>query len=113
MRQAAGDLVGEQDFASFCRAPESGSTVRTVERLAISRRGAELEIVARANAFLHQMVRSLVGTLVDVGEDRIDPGSMPEILSVRDRRAAGRLAPPHGLILERVVYATRPSRGAE
>jgi tRNA pseudouridine38-40 synthase len=113
MREAARDLAGEHDFASFCRAPQGGSTVRTLERLAVSRRGETLEVVARANAFLHQMVRSVVGTLVDVGEGRIEPASMSEILAAGDRRAAGRLAPPHGLILERVVYAARPSRGAE
>ena len=50
------------------------------------------------------MVRSLVATLVDVGEGRIDAGSMPEVLAARDRSRAGRVAPPHGLTLERVLY---------
>jgi tRNA pseudouridine38-40 synthase len=109
MRRAARDLVGEHDFASFCRAPQNGPTIRRLERLAISRRGDALEIVARANGFLHQMVRSLVGTIVAVGEGRIDPGTMRAVLSARDRRAAGSLAPPHGLTLERVVFATRGS----
>jgi len=106
MRAAARALVGEQDFASFGRAPnEGGDTVRRLEKLTVFRRGDRLEIVARANAFIQQMVRSLVGTLVDVGDERIDPRDVPAILQARDRARAGRVAPPHGLTLERAVYA--------
>lgn len=105
MRSAAGHLAGEHDFASFCRAPGDGrSTVRRIERLAISRREGRLAFSVRGNAFCHQMVRSLVGTLVDVGEGRIEPGAMPSVLRARDRSAAGRIAPAHGLTLERVIY---------
>jgi tRNA pseudouridine38-40 synthase len=107
MRGAARHLVGEHDFASFCRRPLSGGTVRRLERLAVSRRGDRVEISARANAFLHQMVRSLVGTLVAVGEGRIDPEAMPAILAAQDRARAGRIAPAHGLTLERVLYGRR------
>jgi tRNA pseudouridine38-40 synthase len=73
----------------------------------VSRVGDRLEISARANAFLHQMVRSLVGTLVAVGEGRVPPGAMAEILLARDRSAAGAIAPAHGLTLELVVYGSR------
>ncbi|MGH2659219.1 MAG: tRNA pseudouridine(38-40) synthase TruA [Actinomycetota bacterium] len=105
MRAAARQLVGERDFASFCRAPKDGSsTVRRLERLTVSRSGHRVEVTARANAFLHQMVRALVGTLVAVGEGRIDPEEVPAILAARERSRAGRVAPPHGLTLERVVY---------
>ncbi|HWC32602.1 MAG TPA: tRNA pseudouridine synthase A, partial [Actinomycetota bacterium] len=105
MRRAARHLVGERDFASFCRPPkDGGSTVRRLERLTVRRVGERLEIGARANAFLHQMVRSLVGTLVAVGDGRIDPDAMPDVLAARDRAAAGRVAPPHGLVLVRVLY---------
>jgi len=108
MRTAARHLVGEHDFASFCRAPQGGtSTVRRLERLAVSRTGNRVEIGARANSFLHQMVRSLVGTLLSVGEGRIEPGDMAAVLTARDRNAAGAVAPPHGLTLERVVYGRR------
>ena len=79
-------------------------TGRRLERLAVSRTGDRLEISARANAFLHQMVRSLVGTLVAAGEGRIDPDSMLQILASRDRSRAGPVAPPQGLTLERVAY---------
>jgi tRNA pseudouridine38-40 synthase len=105
MRRAARLLVGEHDFASFCRSPGEGrSTVRRLERLSVSRAGDRVQVTARANAFLHQMVRSLVGTLVAVGEGRLDPEAMPVVLGARSRAAAGRVAPAHGLTLERVIY---------
>ena len=112
MRRAAGLLVGEHDFASFCRTPTPpASTVRRLEKLSVSARGNRVEIAARANAFLHQMVRSLVGTLVAVGEGTIAADTVLSVLEARDRRAAGPVAPPHGLTLERVTYGRRP-RGA-
>jgi tRNA pseudouridine38-40 synthase len=108
MRQAARQLVGEHDFSSFCRRPGEGrSTVRTLRRLTVARRGDLLEVRAEANGFLQQMVRSLVGTLVAVGDGGIEPASIPGILAARDRAAAGRLAPARGLTLERVDYPGR------
>jgi tRNA pseudouridine38-40 synthase len=112
MRGAAERLIGEHDFASFCRAPKlPASTVRTLHELRISRRGGHMVISAKADSFLHQMVRSLVGTLVPVGEGKIDPRSMPDILVARDRSAAGPIAPPQGLSLLRVVYRMPRSSG--
>ncbi|HSF03917.1 MAG TPA: tRNA pseudouridine(38-40) synthase TruA [Solirubrobacterales bacterium] len=111
MRAAARVLVGEHDFASFGR-PHSpgGPTVRRLERLAIARAGDRIGITARASAFLHQMVRSMVGTLVAVGEARIEPEEVAAILEARDRhRSKGRVAPARGLTLERVVYGHRPA----
>ena len=111
MRAAARELVGEHDFASFCRLPRDGSgTVRNLQRLSISRSGDLVEVTARANAFLHQMVRSLVGTLVAVGEGRIEPERMPPILAARDRAAAAQMAPAYGLTLERVSYGRSSGR---
>jgi tRNA pseudouridine38-40 synthase len=109
MRQAARGLSGEHDFRSFCRYPGEGrSTVRALQRLSVSRRASRVEISARANSFLHQMVRSLVGTLVAVGEGDLEPDAMEAILTARSRSAAGVVAPAHGLTLERVVYGPRP-----
>ena len=110
MRAAARSLVGEHDFASFGRPYNPGGpTVRRLERLTVGRRGSRIEVTARANAFLHQMVRSLVGTLVAVGEERITPEEVRAILQARDRdRSKGRLATPRGLTLERVTYGRRP-----
>ncbi len=112
MREAARLLLGRHDFASFCRPPRDGSaTVRTLYRLSVRRTANLLEVRARADAFLHQMVRSLVGTLLAVGEGRIEPGSMPGILAARDRSAAGPVAPPDGLTLVSVTYGPRrPTR---
>jgi tRNA pseudouridine38-40 synthase len=107
MREAARPLLGEHDFTSFCRRPQSGGTVRRLERLSIARRGDRVEVSARANAFLHQMVRALVGTLVRVGDGKLDPGAVPEILAARDRARAGQIAPARGLTLERVLYGRR------
>jgi tRNA pseudouridine38-40 synthase len=111
MREAARALLGEHDFASFCRRPQSGGTVRRLERLSIARDGDRVEIAARANAFLHQMVRALVGTLVAVGDGRLEPVEVAKILAARDRARAPQMAPAHGLTLERVLYGRRGSGG--
>jgi tRNA pseudouridine38-40 synthase len=113
MRRAARALEGEHDFASFCRRPPAGrSTVRTLRRLAVRRDGSRLEVRARADGFLHQMVRSLVGTLVAVGEGRMDPAAIPAVLAARDRSAAGPVAPPVGLTLVSVTYGARQATRA-
>ena len=111
LRAAARDLVGEHDFASFCRAPQQGGTTRRLLRLSVSAAADRAEIRAVANGFLHQMVRSLTGTLVAVGEGRIDRHAMPAVLAARNRAEAGPIAPPHGLTLIRVRYSpVRSSR---
>jgi tRNA pseudouridine38-40 synthase len=107
MREAARSLLGEHDFASFCRMPRSGGTIRRLERLSITRVGDRIDISARANAFLHQMVRALVGTLVAVGDGRVEPGSVREMLTARDRGRTPQMAPAQGLTLERVIYGRR------
>ena len=107
MRRAARLLEGEHDFASFCRASDTGST-RHLRRLSVSRDGEILQVTAIADAFLHQMVRSLVGTLVAVGEGRLDPDDIPGVLEARSRSAAGPVAPPDGLTLVRVRYGPHP-----
>jgi tRNA pseudouridine38-40 synthase len=105
MRRAAALLVGEHDFASFCRTPRSqGPTTRHLRALSVSSSHEIILIRAEANAFLHQMVRSLVGTLARVGERKMEADSMSGVLAARDRSAAGPIAPPHGLVLARVRY---------
>ena len=105
MVEATGHLVGEHDFASFGRVPEADmSTTRTLYELRIERSGDLVRIRTRANAFIQQMVRSLVGTLLQVGEGRRPPDEMVAVLVARDRSAAGPVAPPHGLCLVAVEY---------
>jgi tRNA pseudouridine38-40 synthase len=103
MRAAARFLEGEHDFTSFSRTGP-GSPVRRLDRLSIRPVGDLLEFRARAGGFLHQMVRSLVGTLVAVGEGKMEANTMTEVLAARSRRAAGHVAPPWGLTLVRVLY---------
>ncbi len=106
MRGAAASLTGEHDFASFCvQPPDGGRTQRTIERLEIARDGDFVEIEITADSFLHQMVRIIVGTLVEVGRGKRDPASMNAILAAKDRAAAGITAPAHALYLTGVRYA--------
>lgn len=108
MREAALHLVGEHDFASFCRHPGAGKpTVRDLRRLSVTRDGSRVLLGFRANAFLHQMVRAIVGTLVLVGDGKLQPDQIRTILEVRRRPVIATLAPARGLTLERVVYGTR------
>ena len=104
MNEAAGHLTGPHDFSSFGRVPEGQSAERVLYELSCIRSDGILRIKARANAFIQQMVRSLVGTLVHVGEGRRFPEEMPAILAARDRASAGPVAPPHGLCLVSVEY---------
>lgn len=104
MNEAAGHLAGPHDFSSFGRVPEGQSAERVLYELSCRQSGAMLRIKARANAFIQQMVRSLVGTLVQVGEGRRSPAEMPSVLQARDRAVAGPVAPPHGLCLVSVEY---------
>ena len=105
MNEAAGHLLGEHDFSSFGRVNQpDASPVRTLFELRAVRSGSLVRIRARATAFIQQMVRSLAGTLIEVGEGKHRPEDMPAILAARDRSAAGSVAPPHGLCLVAVEY---------
>lgn len=110
MAEAAMALVGEHDFRSFC-VTESGRDKRTVRRLDTVELLAEEHLGERCvtvrivgNAFLHSMVRVIIGTLVDVGSGRQDGSWVAQVLAARDRSAAGPTAPAHGLTLWRVEY---------
>lgn len=101
MTQAAGRLVGEHDFASFAR-PGHGrdSTVRTILTCNVSQRGPLLVFGIEGTGFLWNMVRIIVGTLVEVGLKRYTPEEIDTMLAAKDRQAAGSTAPPHGLYLQ-------------
>jgi tRNA pseudouridine38-40 synthase len=113
MNEAAGHLAGPQDFSSFGRVPEGQSAERVLYELSCRRTGGLVRIKARGNAFIQQMVRSLTGTLIQVGEGRRAPEEMPAVLDARDRAAAGPVAPPHGLCLVSVEYDSGWSRSPD
>lgn len=105
MAEAAGHLTGTHDFSSFGRLPEPDApATRNLYELQVNKEGSLIRVRARANAFIQQMVRSLVGMLVYVGEGRRSPDEIPAILEAKDRSAAGPVAPPHGLCLVAVEY---------
>jgi tRNA pseudouridine38-40 synthase len=106
---ACDPFIGEHDFTTFCRRrrddPEAPMTRRVMTARWDERPGDILRFEITANAFCHQMVRSIVGTMVDAGLGRHRPGELLGMLRARDRRAAGTVAPPHGLCLWAVGYA--------
>ena len=104
MNRAAEKLVGEHDFSAFCGNPRfRKSTVRYIRSLTVTRQGEELVIEVTGNGFLHNMVRILVGTLVEVGRGARDADSIPALFGGK-RADAGFLAPPQGLCLMEVFY---------
>ncbi len=106
LRLATDPFLGEHDFASFCRQGPAGTTTmrRVLDASWVDAGDGVLTFDIRATAFCWQMVRSIVGTLVDAGLGRIRAGDILRILRARDRAAAGRLAPPQGLCLQSVEY---------
>jgi tRNA pseudouridine38-40 synthase len=105
MRAAAQQLVGEHDFAAFCAAQSRHrSTVRALHALEIVRNGEFVDCIATADSFVHNMVRIMVGTLVETGRGRRHPSEMAALLEAQDRTRAGFTAPAHGLYLESVRY---------
>ncbi len=104
MRRAADHLLGEHDFSAFCGNPRfKKSTVRFIRAITISRREQELEIAVTGNGFLHNMVRILIGTLIEVGRGERAADSIPALFGAK-RSEAGFLAPAQGLCLQEVFY---------
>ena len=104
MEKAAQHLLGEHDFSAFCgNAKMKKSTVRDIRSIEIRRCGQEIQIDFTGNGFLHNMVRILVGTLVEVGRGERSAESIPELFGGK-RSEAGFLAPPQGLCLMEVFY---------
>jgi tRNA pseudouridine38-40 synthase len=105
MHAAAESILGHHDFTTFrATACQAKSPWRTLDRLAVIRIGDEIRIEASARSFLHNQVRSLVGSLKQVGAGRWPPSQMRAALDARDRTACGPVAPPTGLYLARVDY---------
>jgi tRNA pseudouridine38-40 synthase len=107
MNRAARHLLGKHDFDAFCRArSETTNRICTVYEASWHReaRPGDWTFAIEADRFLHGMVRSIVGTLLQVGHNRRDGEQLPDVLASRDRRRAGPAAPAHGLVLEEVSY---------
>ena len=106
MRQEAQALRGRHDFAAFARAggKERRTTSRVLTEVRLTRRGEELWLDVEGNGFLHTMVRSIAGTLLDVGRGRRPTGTVRRMLATRSRTLAGTTAPARGLTLVSVAY---------
>ena len=105
MHAAAQKLVGRHDFTTFRAAEcQAKSPVKTLDQLDVKRDGDEVRITASARSFLHHLVRSMVGSLVHVGEGKWSAEDLAAALAARDRTRCGQVAPPQGLYLVRVEY---------
>ena len=105
MRAAAGYLTGMHDYKSFCgNSHMKKSTIRVIDTISIETSGSYIRVYLHGNGFLQNMVRIIIGTLLEVGYGRMQPEEMETILEAKDRKKAGPTAPPQGLCLMKVDY---------
>jgi len=105
LNEAASYLVGEHDFASFCKVKsQNGSTIRHIERAVFSRAETLVTFEIRGNAFLHNMIRIIIGTLVAMNVNQEPAAHIKDLLETRDRKQSGATAPPYGLYLNSIRY---------
>ena len=105
MDRAAKAVLGQHDFSTFRDAEcQASHPIRTLDKIDVARYGDGIEVTVEAKSFLHRQVRSIVGSLVEVGRGAQDEDWIGKILEARDRTACGPVAPPDGLFLERVAY---------
>ena len=105
MHHAAQRLVGQHDFSTFRDAQcQADSPVKTLDKIAVTRIADEVEITCSALSFLHRQVRSITGSLVEIGRGKWTETDLVQALKARDRSRCGPVAPADGLYLERVDY---------
>lgn len=104
MEQAAAQLLGKHDFSAFCGMKMKKSAVRELREVKLERLGGELRLSLTGDGFLYNMVRIIVGTLIEVGQGRRNPEDIRAVLESKDRASAGFTAPAKGLILWDVRY---------
>ncbi|SHJ49126.1 tRNA pseudouridine38-40 synthase [Clostridium amylolyticum] len=105
MQEACKYFIGKQDFEAFKSTGSSVKTsIRTITELYIERKDNIIEIYVSADGFLYNMVRIIVGTLIEVGTGKIKPEDIKDIINSKDRNKTGKCVPPQGLILEKVYY---------
>ena len=114
MRAASPLFLGTRDFQSFAANPgyAKESTVRTLTRCDLQKRGPLLTFIIEGDAFLYKMCRGIVGTLVQVGLGKFRPQEIKSMLARKDRRVSGMTAPAHGLVLWKVFYPKRVTKAS-
>ncbi len=105
MKQSLPEILGTHDFSSFRgQRSQTKNPICTITDLSLDLEGSSLKFRIEGDRFLKQMVRAIVGTLVEIGLHKRRPGTISDVIHARNRRAAGRTAPPHGLYLTKVKY---------
>lgn len=105
MTEAGAHLLGLHDFASFCKPREGSTTIRELQEITVSRgQGEVVEIEIQADAFCHNMVRSIVGALIAVGQGRATPTKVKRLLEQTNREGSYKVVSPHGLSLMKIGY---------
>ncbi|MEC5425553.1 tRNA pseudouridine(38-40) synthase TruA [Virgibacillus sp. C22-A2] len=106
MQEACRYLVGTHDFTTFssAKATTKGSKERTIYKASCTERGSEIEFIFRGSGFLYNMVRIIIGVLLDIGQERRKPSDIENLLENKDRRLVGETVPPQGLYLWEVKY---------
>lgn len=108
VREAAQQFIGTHDFRSFCtNCAENADTVRKIYSFTVENEGDTVKMLVKGDGFLYNMVRIMVGTLLEVNEGKIAPESLSSILTAGNRQLAGKTALAHGLYLNRVFYDER------
>ncbi len=114
LKQIVKFFIGTHDFSSFANEGHQGSAarnaVRTIDRIDIVEEPGGVRLEFEGNGFLYKMVRNIVGTLLDVCAGKIPKEAIPAIFAAKDRRKAGRAAPPHGLYLMEVKYEEKEEK---
>jgi len=105
IREVTSHLIGEHDFASFCKKISLGNgTVRKIESIDVTEQDELIRIRFRANGFLHNMIRIIVGTTIQMYRENREPAHIKQILEGKDRSISGFTAPPYGLYLNKIIY---------
>lgn len=105
LNEQAQQFVGTYDFKAFCSSGSSvEDTIRTVKAFSVERNGDEVLFLVEADGFLYNMVRIMVGSLIEISENKIEKNKLLDIIKSGDRNLAGRTAPPQGLYLNKVNY---------
>ncbi len=114
MHEASQALLGLHDFASYCKPRSFGSTIRRLEKVNVTRKNGIIEIELQADAFAHNMVRSIVGALIKVGDGKATKEDIARVLAMKKRTSTGwKVVEPHGLTLMQIGYPAKSKLAAQ